>query len=99
VEHAILRVTQEALANAVRHSGASVITVGLRMASEADVAELEVTDDGHGFDVAAREAGAAGLGLRAMRDRVAEHGGRITIESSPDGGTRVRACFPRTAGR
>jgi signal transduction histidine kinase len=103
VEHAILRVTQEALANAVRHSGASVITVRLRMAkaeeSEADVAELEVTDDGHGFDVAAREAGAAGLGLRAMRDRVAEHGGRITIESSPDGGTRVRACFPGTAGR
>jgi signal transduction histidine kinase len=107
VEHAILRVTQEALGNAVRHSGASLVTVRLRGDSPG-VAELEVTDDGHGFDVAAREAGStgvgagvgaglgAGLGLRAMRDRVSENGGRLTIESSADG-TRVRACFPRTA--
>jgi signal transduction histidine kinase len=98
VEHAILRVTQEALGNAVRHSGASLITVRLR-GDAPDVAELEVTDDGHGFDVAEREAGGAGLGLRAMRDRVAETGGRLTIESSPGGGTRVHACFPRTAQR
>jgi signal transduction histidine kinase len=98
VEHAILRVTQEAVANAVRHSGATVITVRLRGAAP-EVAELEVTDDGHGFDVAGRESGGGGLGLRAMRDRVAEHGGRIVIESSPDGGTRVRACFPRGVER
>jgi signal transduction histidine kinase len=103
VEHAILRVTQEALANAVRHSAASVITVRLGVvgadSDSAAATELEVTDDGHGFDVASRESGGAGLGLRAMRDRVAEHGGRIVIESSPDGGTRIRACFPREAER
>jgi signal transduction histidine kinase len=55
---------------------------------------LEVTDNGRGFDVAAREAGTAGLGLRAMRDRVAEHGGQLAIDSAPGAGTRVRACFP-----
>jgi signal transduction histidine kinase len=34
------------------------------------------------------------MGLRAMRDRVAEHGGRLAVDSAPGAGTRVRACFP-----
>jgi signal transduction histidine kinase len=55
---------------------------------------LEIADDGRGFDVVARRASAAGLGLRAMHDRVAEHGGRLTIDSAPGAGTRVRACLP-----
>ncbi|HMD93985.1 MAG TPA: ATP-binding protein [Trebonia sp.] len=96
LEHAVLRVTQEALANAVRHGEADVITV--RLHAEQDYVVLEVTDDGRGFDVAAREAGTAGLGLRAMRDRVAEHGGQLAIDSTPGAGTRVRARFP-LAGR
>jgi len=92
LEHAVLRVTQEALANAVRHGDADLITVRLR-AGDGHVV-LEVSDDGRGFDVAAREAGTAGLGLRAMRDRVAEHGGQLSIDSVPGAGTQVRACFP-----
>jgi signal transduction histidine kinase len=93
IEHAVLRVTQEALANAVRHAGADLVTVRLRGDGDGHVL-LEVADDGCGFAVAAREADAAGLGLRAMRDRVAEHGGLLAIDSSPGAGTRVRACFP-----
>jgi signal transduction histidine kinase len=93
MEHAVLRVTQEALANAVRHSGADLVTVRLRGDDDGHVL-LEVTDDGSGFAVAEREDAAAGLGLRTMRDRVAEHGGLLTIDSAPGAGTRVRACFP-----
>jgi signal transduction histidine kinase len=93
LEHAILRVTQEALANAVRHADADHLTVRLR----ADAAQvmLEVTDNGHGFDADAEQAGGAGLGLRVMRDRVAEAGGVLSIVSAPGLGTQVRAAFPR----
>jgi signal transduction histidine kinase len=96
LEHAVLRVTQEALANAVRHGDADLITV--RLHAEHDGVVLEITDNGQGFDVAARQADAAGLGLRAMCDRVAEHGGVLAIDSAPGAGTRVRACFPLEAG-
>jgi len=96
LEHAVLRVTQEALANAVRHGDADLITV--RLHADHDGVVLEITDNGQGFDVAARQADAAGLGLRAMCDRVAEHGGVLAIDSAPGAGTRVRACFPLEAG-
>jgi len=96
LEHAVLRVTQEALANAVRHGDADLITV--RLHADHDGVVLEITDNGQGFDVAARQADAAGLGLRAMCDRVAEHGGVLAIDSAPGAGTRVRARFPLEAG-
>jgi signal transduction histidine kinase len=95
LEHAILRVTQEALANAVRHADADRITVRLRACE--DLVVLEITDNGRGFDVAARQETAVGLGLGAMRDRVTEHGGRLSVDSAPGTGTRVRACFPLAA--
>ena len=92
VEHAVLRVTQEAVANAARHAGASQVTV--RLHADGRHAWLEVADDGRGFDVAAEPARAGGLGLHTMRDRVTELDGRLTIDSAPGEGTRVRACFP-----
>jgi signal transduction histidine kinase len=91
LEHAVLRVTQEALANAVRHADADHICVRLRADSGEVV--LEISDDGHGFDTAAR-TGAIGLGLSAMRHRAAEQGGRLDITSVPGAGTRVHASFP-----
>jgi len=57
---------------------------------------LDVADDGHGFDLSQPASGGAGLGLRAMRDRVAEHGGQLEIDTSPGTGTVVRAAFPGT---
>jgi signal transduction histidine kinase len=95
LEHAILRVTQEALANAVRHADADHLTVRLR--ADAGQVMLEVTDNGRGFDADSEQAGGAGLGLRAMRDRVAEAGGVLSIVSAPGLGTQVRASFPVVA--
>lgn len=97
VEHAVLRVTQEAVANAARHADPVQVTV--RLQADGQRVELEIADDGRGFDVAARLSEAGGLGLRTMDDRVAELGGLLTIDSAPGAGTRVRACFPlREAG-
>jgi signal transduction histidine kinase len=93
VEHAILRVTQEAVANAARHADPNRILVRLQV--DGGRAVLEVADDGRGFDVSAppRDGGGLGLGLHTMRDRVTELGGLLTVESAPGDGTRVRACF------
>jgi signal transduction histidine kinase len=97
IEHAVLRVTQEAVANAARHADPAQVTV--RLHADSQRVELEIADDGRGFDVAARLSQAGGLGLRTMDDRVAELGGLFTIDSAPGTGTRVRACFPlREAG-
>lgn len=93
LEHALLRITQEALANAVRHAGAGIIRV--RLSGSDGLVGLEVADDGHGFDAARPDPG--GLGLVAMRDRAAEQGGTLTVDTAPGAGTTVRARFPRTA--
>jgi signal transduction histidine kinase len=90
-EHAVLRVVQEALANAVKHAGPSRIALRLRRLD--GQVEVLVSDDGVGFD----PAGAGerhGLGLRLMRERVTELGGGFQLDSSPNGGTSVRILLP-----
>lgn len=89
---ALYRVAQEALRNAVRHAGAGRVTLHLTRASDALV--LEVADDGQGFDVAAAEARRPGMGLFAMRERVALVDGTMEILSRPGAGTRIRASVP-----
>ncbi|WP_026411310.1 sensor histidine kinase [Actinomadura oligospora] len=86
---ALLRCTQESLANVRKHAAAT--TVGLVLAQERHGIELEITDDGRGFAV----AGSSGFGLDGMRDRLAELGGELTVTSSPGDGTRVLALIPR----
>ncbi|TFV86733.1 sensor histidine kinase, partial [Blastococcus sp. CT_GayMR20] len=88
VEVAAFRITQEAMTNAVRHSGASSIAV--RLTGSPDAVGIEVVDDGAGLpdDVP------AGLGLQSMRDRAAELGGSCSIGPAPGGGTRVTAVLP-----
>jgi signal transduction histidine kinase len=85
VEIALYRVGQEAIANAVRHAGASRIEVGLE--TKSGYASLTVFDNGDGFDPA--EARGRGLGLPSMRERVAELGGRLNIVTERGAGTRV----------
>ncbi|HEY1625160.1 MAG TPA: GAF domain-containing sensor histidine kinase [Streptosporangiaceae bacterium] len=84
VDAAVYRVAQEALHNALRHSGATRVRVVLNANG------LEVTDDGRGFDVSAPAPGpGTGLGLASMRERAAAAGGTLTVTSAPGSGTRI----------
>ncbi|MGV9288093.1 sensor histidine kinase [Streptomyces sp. NPDC003719] len=85
---ALLRCTQESLANVRKHADAS--TVGVVLTRQAYGVELEITDDGTGFVVGE----SAGFGLDGMRKRLAELGGRLTVTSSVGDGTRVLASIP-----
>ncbi|WP_208637033.1 sensor histidine kinase [Streptomyces swartbergensis] len=85
---ALLRCTQESLANVRKHARAS--TVGVVLARQPYGVELEITDDGTGFVVES----SSGFGLDGMRKRLAELGGRLTVTSSLGDGTRVLALIP-----
>ncbi|MFQ5689428.1 MAG: sensor histidine kinase [Gemmatimonadota bacterium] len=90
---AVYRVVQEALSNVVKHADAS--SVRIRITHEPREIVAEVIDDGHGFDVAAASRRAEGsLGLFGMRERAAYVGGRVSVESRPAGGARVRMTIP-----
>ena len=86
----LLRVLQEALANARRHSEASNVEVRLRTGHE-EVLVAEVADDGRGFDPASVRDG---VGLSAMRERIEGLGGKIELQSAPGKGTRVTLRIP-----
>ena len=90
VEVAAYRVVTEAVTNALRHGDATKVRVAL--GSHDGWLDAVVADDGHGWDV---DAASAGVGVPAMRERSAEVGGRLTIESSSSG-TTVHASFPVT---
>ncbi|MEV6404963.1 sensor histidine kinase [Streptomyces bobili] len=85
---ALLRCTQESLANVRKHSGAS--TVGVVLTELAGGVELEITDDGRGFVVEESH----GFGLDGMRRRLAELDGELAVTSSLGDGTRVLVGLP-----
>ncbi|WP_329119737.1 sensor histidine kinase [Streptomyces sp. NBC_01465] len=88
VRVALLRCTQESLANVRKHAEAS--TVGVVLALHPHGIELEITDDGRGFVVGE----SPGFGLNGMRRRLAEFGGSLAITSSLGDGTRMLATLP-----
>jgi len=83
-----LRVIQEALTNARRHSEAGTVEVTLSKDGEDLVAE--VADDGRGFEPET----ASGVGLKSMRERAAALGGKLEVASEVAQGTRVRLRVP-----
>lgn len=89
----VVRIAQEALHNALRHADPTtvIVTLSCRTGGGAD---LEVVDDGMGFDVLEAEHGSRRLGLGSMRDRAESVGGELTIESAPGKGTTVRLELP-----
>jgi signal transduction histidine kinase len=89
VGHALLRITQEACANAVRHGEVRKLAVSL--ARQHGHVELVVRDEGTGFDPS---AGHGGSGLAHIRARVAELGGTAAIDSAPGCGTSVTVRVP-----
>jgi len=93
IDVALLRISQEALANVARHAGAS--RAWLTLSYMGDVVTLDVRDDGVGFLVTERGSGdGPGFGLTGMRQRVARVAGTLAIESEPGGGTAVSARVP-----
>jgi signal transduction histidine kinase len=88
-ETAIYRIVQEALSNAVKHAAAQ--RVRLRVGHLSDRVEIEVTDDGRGFDPATVSEG---FGLAGMRERALLAGGRLTVTSADGGPTSVAAALP-----
>ncbi|HET6857423.1 MAG TPA: GAF domain-containing sensor histidine kinase [Streptomyces sp.] len=91
-EEALLRVAQEALHNALRHSGAD--EVGVVLAKSGQGARLRITDDGSGFDTGTVRRAGRHLGLVSMRDRASGVGGRLTVESAPGEGTAIEMEVP-----
>lgn len=93
---ALLRIMQEAVTNARRHSGCSRIAVHLEFTDEG--VALDVRDDGRGFDVAGPgpPGAAGGFGISGMTERVNRLGGALAIRSRESGtpGTLLRATMP-----
>ena len=91
-EEAVLRVAQEALHNALRHSGARHVDVTLTRSDSGTA--LRVTDDGSGFDPKSIRRAGRHLGLVSMRDRASGVGGVLTVESAPGKGTTIEMEVP-----
>lgn len=91
IETAAYRIVQEALTNVAKHAGATTCRVSLVRLAHGLV--VVVGDDGAGFETDAT-AGAMGLGLLSMRERAAQLGGSMVVESAAGQGTRVVAELP-----
>ncbi|MBO0871690.1 MAG: sensor histidine kinase, partial [Micromonosporaceae bacterium] len=94
VELTAYRIVQEALTNAVRHSGAQAVWVDLRRGDGTLL--VDVSDDGCGLPIDAfgRSGGPRGMGLRGMRERAESVGGSLTLGTRDGGGCRVTASLP-----
>jgi PAS domain S-box-containing protein len=87
----VYRIVQEALTNAVRHSGGTEISIGLRT-SDSEL-HLRIDDNGHGFGQTP-PGRPEGLGLKIMRYRAQMLGGDLHIDSAANGGASVRCSCP-----
>lgn len=95
IEIACFRIVQESITNILRHANAKKVSV--KMDLEPHALNLEIRDDGIGFDVAAsRERAIQGLscGILGMQERAELLRGSLSIESTPGGGTCLKATFP-----
>jgi signal transduction histidine kinase len=93
VERTIYFCCLEALQNTYKHAKTAT-SAHVRVAARGSELSFEVTDNGLGFDVGTVVRGA---GLRNMQDRVAAHGGSLTIDAAPGRGTRVTSVIPLSA--
>jgi signal transduction histidine kinase len=98
IELALFRILQESLTNVHRHSGSPTVDIDVDV--EADSVTLAVRDAGRGISEQVlerfRETGVAGIGLAGMRERVADLGGEMRIESN-EAGTVLMATIPLRA--
>jgi two-component system sensor histidine kinase UhpB len=93
---ALFRIVQEALANVVRHSGATRVKIALR--EESGAVKLQITDNGKGIDFEARPEGRR-WGLVGMAERVSAFNGQFGIDRVKPHGTIVTAVIPAQSAR
>jgi signal transduction histidine kinase len=92
-EHALLRIAQEAVINAVRHGQPGNIEIHLN--SDGEEVLLCIRDDGRGMQHLPELYAGQGFGLTNMRERAEGLGGRWELDSEPGAGTRVSVRIPR----
>ena len=93
VENNLLRIGQETITNAVRHSGARHLTLALVFRS--DDVRLCVSDNGHGFDPAnIHPSRRGGFGLSGLRERAEAMHAQLEVHSAPSSGTRIQITVP-----
>lgn len=93
----LYRVTQESLANVVKHAHASNVHVSLN--GDAGEITLVIRDDGKGFVNPGKADMPQGLGLLSMKERVVQVGGLLVVEWPESGGTVVHVWVPMGEGR
>jgi two-component system NarL family sensor kinase len=94
----VVLLARELIENVAKHSGAAHVAVSVALDSEQ--LELQVRDDGRGFDPAARRAAAlrdGHIGLASAEERVRSAGGELVVASRAGAGTTVRVTLPRSA--
>ncbi len=91
VENGLYRITQEVLNNSLKHAGAT--RVSLRLSLHDPYVELNIADNGRGFDPeAVKDQG--GMGLTSIRERTESLGGKVLFVSKPGEGTQVQVRVP-----
>jgi signal transduction histidine kinase len=91
MEEELYRISQEALNNALKHAQPTTVVVIIR--TDGRSVDLEVVDDGRGFDPTALGS-EGGMGLASMRERVERLKGVLSFDSSPGRGTIVKVTVP-----
>jgi two-component system NarL family sensor kinase len=94
---ALFQILQEGVENAVQHSGCSTIEIAVKSTRTGTV--LEVRDNGRGFDPSDLVSGRRGLGLLSMEHYAAQAGLELTVTSTRETGTTVRAATTEAAER
>ena len=93
VEHNLIRISQEAITNVLKHAGADTIRISLRM--EPCGLLLTVKDNGRGFQLAQAFTTSGGhFGLLGMRERAERLGGKLDLSSEPGNGTQITVTIP-----
>jgi signal transduction histidine kinase len=90
----LYRIAQEALNNALKHSGAGVVKIQLSI--DRDKVSLRISDDGFGLGTLVPPV--RGMGMRTMRDRAAAIGGRLSISPNGHSGTVIGCECPNRIG-
>jgi PAS domain S-box-containing protein len=93
LEHDLLRICEEALANVVKHARPTKVEVVLDFTAKE--VQLQIQDNGCGFEPTACEVSKAGhFGLLGMKERVASRSGMLSVDSAPGRGTRLLVTIP-----